>query len=160
MHIILRIFKEIGIAIAILILLLVAGFFLFKSSVPFLNSDIPHSVEYKGIDMAQFDIEGDLENQKDPTKTYEATNGSLRTLEQDRRIHTGAPNPFVSTSAEPDIPTERVSISNSANPTEEELAKMAGNTDDSEAQTDTSTETSTEGTVNTSYEPSERSLEL
>ena len=71
-----------------------------------------------------------MENQKDPTKTYEATNGSLRSLEQDRRIHTGAPNPFVSSSAEPDIPTERVSIENSANPTEAELASMVQETEE------------------------------
>ena len=125
MQIFLRILKEIGIAIVILAVLLFVGFMLFKNQIPFLNSDVPHSVEYKGIDLAQFDIEGDLENQKDPTKTYEATNGSLRSLEQDRRIHTGAPNPFVSSKAEPDIPTERVSIENSANPTDAELASMA-----------------------------------
>ena len=124
MQVFLRILKEIGIAIVILGLLLLIGFFLFRNHMPFLNSDIPNPVEYNGINKSDFDIEGDLEEQKDPTKRYEATTGSLRTLEEERKVHTGAPNPFVSSNSESDIPSERVSIENSANPTEQELANM------------------------------------
>jgi len=124
MQVFLRILKEIGIAIVILGLLLLVGFFLFRSHMPFLSSDIPNPVDYKGVNYTDYDIEGDLENQKDPTKRYEATTGSLRTLETERKVHTGAPNPFVSSNAESDIPSERVSIENSANPTEQELANM------------------------------------
>ena len=124
MQIFLRILKEIGIAIVILGLLLLLGFFLFRDHMPFLNSDIPNPIDYKGINYADFDIVGDLEDQTDPTKRYEATTGNLRTLEQDRKVHTGAPNPFVASTAESDIPSERVSIDNSANPTEKELADL------------------------------------
>ncbi len=141
-HIILRIFKEIGIAIVILALLLFVGFMLFRSQMPFLNSDIPNAIEYKSLDMAQFSIEGNYENETDPTKIYEASNGSLRTLEQDRRIHTGAPNPFVSSKAEPDIPTEKVSIANSANNKE-------GDNSSAEASTGENAEQGTEATTET-----------
>ena len=81
MQIILRILKEVGIAIVLLGLLLLIGYFLFKNQVPFLNSDIPNAVEYKGIDYAEYNIEGDLENQKDPTKRYETTTNNLRVIE-------------------------------------------------------------------------------
>jgi hypothetical protein len=57
--------------------------------------------------------ETSLENQKDPTKNYEATNNSLRTMTDERRVSTGAPNPFVtSDEVETDIPTEVVTIAN------------------------------------------------
>jgi hypothetical protein len=127
MQMFLRILKEIGIAIVILGLLLLVGFFLFRSSVPFLSSDIPNAVEYKGINYAEYDIEGDLEDQTDPTKRYEATNNNLRGLENERKVQTGAANPFTTSTpeGESDLPTEKVSIENSANPTEQDLANMA-----------------------------------
>ena len=95
---------------------------LFRSQIPFLSSDIPAPVKYAGISMADYEIVGSYEDEKDDTKAYQSTNTNLRGLESERKIQTGAPNPFVSANAESDIPSERVSIENSANPTEQELA--------------------------------------
>lgn len=124
MQIFLRILKEVGIAIVILILLLVGGFMLFRSQIPFLSSDIPAPVKYAGIDAADFQIVGSYEDETDDTKAYQATNTNLRGLESERKIQTGAPNPFVVTSVEEesDMPTETVTIENSANPVEETVA--------------------------------------
>jgi len=60
-----------------------------------------------------------LENQKDPIKRYQTTNTNLRGLESDRKVLTGASNPFATETSEneSDLPTEKVSIENSANPT-------------------------------------------
>ena len=119
MQIFLRILKEVGIAIVLLGLLVLVGFILFRKQIPFLESDIPNAVVYAGIDASEYDIKGDLEDETDPTKTYTASNNSLRTLESEYRIMTGSANPFAATSKSAenrDIPTEMVSIANEANP--------------------------------------------
>ncbi len=139
MQIFLRILKEVGIAIVLLGLLLVIGVFLFKDQLPFLYFDIPNAVEYKGIDKTDFDIQGDLENQKDPDKVYRTTNTNLRGLEGERKVLTGVSNPFVSEIEEQDsdLPTEKVTIENEANPKYEETEEVnteQGNANPMEAQ--------------------------
>jgi len=120
MQIILRILKETGIAILLLGVLVLVGFFLFRKQVPFLSSDIPNAVTYAGITASDYDIKGDLEDETDPTKTYTASNTSLRNVEKEYRILTGSANPFSSSSTTSDntfdLPTEIVTIENEANP--------------------------------------------
>ncbi len=113
----LRILKEIGIAIILLGIRFAFGMFLFRHQIPFLSSDIPNSVEYERINMADYDIKGDIEDETDPTKTYTASNNSLRSMEREYLIMTGSANPFTSNgTGERDLPSEIVSIKNEADP--------------------------------------------
>ena len=113
MQVFLRILKETGIAIIALMLVGLAVWILFKDKLPFLGQEVPNAVEYAGISRNEFDIEGDIEDETNPTQTYEATNEQLNGYNTDRIISTGLPNPFDSNNAEADVPTERVTISNS-----------------------------------------------
>lgn len=115
MQIFLRILKETGIAIIVMGLVVLAIWLLFNKQMPFLGQPIPDAVEYAEINKADFDIEGDIESETNPTQTYEATNAQLNGMQNDRYISTGLINPFSSNSAEPDVPSERVTISNTAN---------------------------------------------
>ncbi len=123
MQVILRIFKELFIAVLMIALILGIGYLLFKSQIPFLSSDVPNPVKYASINKSEYSIVGDLENETDPTKSYETTNSNLRELETERRVHTGAPNPFVmyDGTTEGDLPTEKVTIQNQATPTTEKI---------------------------------------
>ena len=112
MQIFLRILKETGIAIVVLMLVALVVWVLFKEQLPFLGQEIPESIEYVEINKSDFDIEGDIESETNPTQTYEATNEQLNGFVSDRIISTGLPNPFNSNSAEADVPSERVTISN------------------------------------------------
>ncbi len=115
MQIVLRILKEIGIAILLLGILFALGMFLFRSQIPFLSVNIPDAVSYPGIAMSDYDIKGDLEDETDPTRTYTASNSSLREMEKEYLVLTGAANPFSSRGdGSKDIPTETVTISNAA----------------------------------------------
>ena len=120
MQILGRIFKELLIAIILLGLLFLVGFFLFRNQFSFLSGDVPNAVTYKGIEYGEYDVDSSdgLEDQKDPTKTYQNTTWNLKDLEESRRVHTGTPNPFSSfldEDSDTDIPSERVSIQNAAN---------------------------------------------
>ena len=112
MQVFLRILKETGIAIVVLMLVALVVWFLFKEQLPFLGQDIPDPVEYTEINKSDFDIKGDIESETNPTLTYEATNEQLNGLITDRIISTGLPNPFNSNNAEADVPSERVTITN------------------------------------------------
>ena len=117
MEILGRVLKEIVIAIVLIGIVFGIGFWLFREQIDFLSASVPNAVTYKSVDLAQYDIKGDLENQKDPTKVYQATTGSLKNLETLRKVHTGSPNPFsgkLDEDAETDIPSERVDIQNAA----------------------------------------------
>ena len=124
MQIVGRIFKEILIAVILLGLLFLVGFILFRNQFTFLSSDIPNPVTYKGIEAGEYDIKGDLEDQKDPTKTYQNTPSTLKYLEESRRVHTGTPNPFsgaLDEDSDTDLPSEKVDIQNQANPSQNEM---------------------------------------
>lgn len=116
MQVVKRILKEVVIACIMVGLIMLIGFLLFRNHFVFLSSTVPNPASYERINLAEFGVVGDevsLENQKDPTKKYEATNSSLRTMTDERRVSTGAPNPFVtSDEAEADLPTEVVTITN------------------------------------------------
>ena len=121
MQIVGRIFKEILIAVILLGLLFLVGFLLFRNQFTFLNSDVPNSISYTGINRADYGIQGDLEDQKDPTKVYQNTTSNLKNLEELRKVHTGTGNPFSGAfdeDVETDIPTEKVDIINKANPSD------------------------------------------
>lgn len=131
MQIVGRIFKEILIAIVLLGILFLVGFFLFRNQFTFLSSDIPNPVTYKGIENGEYDIEGDVEDLKDPKKTYQNTPSNLKDLEESRRVHTGTPNPFsgaLDEDSETDIPSERVDIQNQANPQQNVVTVSSGDT--------------------------------
>ena len=120
MQIVGRVFKEIIIAILLLGVVFLAGFLLFRNQISFLSSDVPHPVSYKGIEYGEYDIDDNdtLEDQKDPTKVYQATTGSLKDMEYLRKVHTGTPNPFSEIfdyDKETDIPSETVDIENATN---------------------------------------------
>ena len=115
MQIFLRILKETGIAIIVMALVVLAIWLLFNKQMPFLGQPIPGPVEYAEIDVKEFSIEGDIESETNPTQTYEATNAQLNGMQNDRYISTGLINPFSSNNSEPDVPSERVTISNQAN---------------------------------------------
>ena len=121
MQIVGRIFKEILIAVILLGLLFLVGFLLFRNQFTFLNSDVPNSISYTGINRADYGIQGDLEDQKDPTRVYQNTTSNLKNLEELRKVHTGTGNPFSGAfdeDVETDIPTEKVDIINRANPSD------------------------------------------
>ncbi len=115
MQVFLRILKETGIALVVLILVSLVVWLLFQKQLPFLGQEIPEPIEYAEINRADFDITGDIEDETNPTQTYEATISQLNGYELERYVSTGLPNPFSSNNAEPDVPTERVTISNNAN---------------------------------------------
>ncbi len=134
MQIVGRIFKEIIIATVLLGLLFLVGYLLFKNQFSFLSSDVPNAIKYTKLDLSQYDIKGDLEDQKDPTKVFQATASSLKTLETLRKVHTGTPNPFsdkLDKDKETDIPTEKVSIQNvaDANATSKQASKDSTTSD-------------------------------
>ncbi len=116
MQIVKRILKEVIIACIMVGLILVVGFLLFRNHFAFIGSSVPNPVKYDRVNLAEYGVVSEdysLENQKDPTRKYEATNNSLRIMTEERRVSTGAPNPFViSEQADPDIPTEVVTITN------------------------------------------------
>ena len=116
MQIVSRVLKEVVIACVMVGLILLISFLLFRNHFIFLSSSVPNAVKYDRVNLADYGVVSEdysLENQKDPTKKYEATNSSLRTMTEERRVSTGAPNPFViSEQVDPDIPTEIVTITN------------------------------------------------
>ncbi|MBR6252793.1 MAG: hypothetical protein IKR04_03030 [Clostridia bacterium] len=130
MQVVKRILKEVFIAFIMVGLIVLIGFLLFRNHFTFLSTSVPNAVKYDRINLADYGVvseETSLENQKDPTKKYEATNKSLRTMTDERRVSTGAPNPFVtSDEVETDIPTEVVTIAN-----ELSAERMALNSGDS-----------------------------
>lgn len=116
MQIFLRILKETGIAIVFLIIITAVVWLLFQKHVPFLGEKIPDPIEYAEINKADFDIEGGIESETNPTLIYEATTANLQQYQDDRLVSTGTINPFtMSNSTGSDVPSERVTISNSAN---------------------------------------------
>ena len=113
MQIITRRIKELVIAVVIVIVMLVAGYFLFRNHFQFLSSDIPNAVKYEGINQSEYLVKGSIEDETDPTRRYEANNNSLRAMAEERRVSTGAPNPFVaSETVDTDLPSEIVTIKN------------------------------------------------
>ena len=113
MQIFLRILKETGIAIIVLMLVALVMWLLFNKHLPFLGQDIPDAIEYVEIKESDFSTVGiGIENEQNPTQVFEATNEQLNGLITDRYISTGLPNPFNSSSSEPDVPSERVTITN------------------------------------------------
>lgn len=115
MEIFLRILKETAIAIIALALVALVVWLLFQEQLPFLGKPVPDSIEYAGINLKEFNIEGNLENEYNPTQIYEVTQEHLKGYETEGYVSTGAINPFTAQSSEPDVPTERVTIENSAN---------------------------------------------
>lgn len=114
MEIFLRILKETGIAIIVLSLVAFLVWFLFQNQLPFLGKSIPEPVQYAGINNSDFDIEGDIEDETNPTKTHTVTQQQSQGFENDRYVSTGVINPFSTQTAESDVPSERVTIVNSA----------------------------------------------
>lgn len=126
MQIFLRILKETGIAIIVLALVSLVVWLLFQKQLPFLGQDIPDAVEYAEINVEDYNTVGDIEDETNPTQVYEATNEQLTGYETDRYISTGLINPFSSNTATPDVPSERVTISN---PTVLGTEETEGNTE-------------------------------
>lgn len=135
MDVFLRILKEIGIAIGALVLVSLVVWLLFRNHLPFLGQAVPAPIEYTEINKSDFDIEGNIEAETNPTQTYEATDKQLDGLESGRYVSTGGPNPFTSNNGESDVPSEMVTITNSANGT-------TNNTVDDSASTKTETSNS------------------
>lgn len=113
MQIFLKILKETGIAILILALVALVVWLIFRNELPFLDQDIPDAIEYTEINKNDFDIRGDIEDETDPTVVYQASASQMTDYESGRYVSTGGPNPFVSNNADPDVPSEKVTISNS-----------------------------------------------
>lgn len=143
MDVFLRILKEIGIAIVALILVSLVVWLLFRNHLPFLGQDIPDPIDYVQINKSDFNIEGDIEDETNPTLTYEATDGQLDGLESGRYVSTGGPNPFTSNSSESDVPSEMVTITNTANRNTDDSAS-ANSTAEDGASTSSSSEKSLE----------------
>lgn len=144
MDIFLRILKEIGIAIVALILVSLIVWLLFRGHLPFLGRDIPDPVDYVQINKSDYDIKGDIEDETNPTLTYEATDGQLDGLESGRYVSTGGPNPFTSNSSESDVPSEMVTITNTANGNTEGTVGNTTTTTENGASTSSSSEKSLE----------------
>lgn len=115
MQIFLRILKETGIAIVALCLVALVVWLLFQNQLPFLGKTIPDPIEYAGINNSDFDIEGDIEDETNPTETHTVTQEQSQGFEAERYVSTGVINPFSTSTAESDVPSERVTIVNSAN---------------------------------------------
>lgn len=115
MQVFLRILKETAIAIVLLGLVVLVVWLLFQKQIPFINGEIPEAIDYAEINLKDFDIQGDIEDETNPTQTFAVTQEQSKSFETDRYVATGTPNPFTSASTTSDVPTERVTIINSAN---------------------------------------------
>lgn len=143
MQIFLRILKETAIAIVALALVAFLVWVLFQEQLPFLGKSVPDPINYAEINPSDFNIEGSIEDEINPTQTYEVTQEQSKGFEVDKYISTGAINPFTSQSVEPDVPTERVTIENSANAGN---SNKTNNTDNVVNGSDNSVETDDTGT--------------
>ena len=125
MDIFLRILKETGIAIVVLVVVALVVWLLFHEQLPFLGQEIPDPIQYAGINKDAYDIE----DEENPTQVYEATNEQLDGYVSERQWTTGMVNPFTTSvdttnkntnknnkkdeeNTNTDIPAERVTITN------------------------------------------------
>jgi hypothetical protein len=119
---IIRLFKEIGISLLVLIALSAVIVFAFYNKIPF-QKEIPETITYNNIDLSQYGVRGDVENETAETKRYESNYGEFDLFETERRYLPGKINPFSGITATTDLPTEVVGVQPSSdqvpNPSED-----------------------------------------
>ena len=109
--IVLRILKEVGIFIAMLIVLLAAIVIAFKDQLPY-EDKIPSGEVYVSVSKDKYSVNStDRISEVNIIKiTHEANSGQIIDAENEVRIQTGKYTPFGTIDSTTDLPTERVGI--------------------------------------------------
>lgn len=107
MKVFLRILKELGIALVLLLMVLAVIVFTFYDKVPF-GVEVPDAISYTSVDKADYVVSGNLENATADTKVYFSTSGDLQNMETEKIVIPGSAHPFKNVSSESDLPSERV----------------------------------------------------
>lgn len=107
-----RIFKEIGIALLFLILIVGILVIAFYEKVPF-GKDVPEPKEYTAVDRTQYSVNGNIEDMQNPTLIYQTTARDIQTMDTEKIVSPGKIGIFSPTTGVSNIPTERVSGSSS-----------------------------------------------
>ena len=107
MDVFLRVLKEIGIALVLLLVVLAVVAFAFYDKVPF-GVVVPDSVSYTSIEQSDYVVSGNLENVTADTKVYNSTSSDLQLMETEKIVVPGSAHPFQNVSSETDLPFEKV----------------------------------------------------
>jgi hypothetical protein len=106
---VIKLLKEIGISLLLLVVLSAVIILAFYDKIPF-RKEIPDTISYKNIDLSQYGVRGDVENETAATKRYEASNSEFEVFEIESRYLPGKINPFSEITATTDLPTEVVGV--------------------------------------------------
>lgn len=102
------VFKEIGIALAMIVILCAVAVVVFYNQVPYAK-EIPKVEEYAKVNISEYDFTQDrLEGIEAVTVTYEASENQITQAENDVRLTTGKYTPFGTISGTSDLPSEKV----------------------------------------------------
>jgi hypothetical protein len=113
---VIKLLKEIGISLLLLVVLSAVIILAFYDKIPF-RKEIPEPITYKNIDLSQYGVRGDVENETAATKRYESNNSEFELFETELRYLPGKINPFSEITATTDLPTEVVGVQ--PNPSED-----------------------------------------
>ncbi|MBO5179646.1 MAG: hypothetical protein J6B87_04805 [Clostridia bacterium] len=108
MQIFMRILKELGIALLFLLLILGILAFAFYDKVPY-GTKVPDPIDYASINKDEYNIRGDLEDQANATQTYETSTSQLEEYLTEKIVSPGRFDPFNPINSVSDVPSEKVS---------------------------------------------------
>ena len=125
--VLIRIFKELGIFIVMLVILVAVTIAAFYKQVPY-SKEIPVGEKYVNIDKNEYSVSSTdrLQNITAITITHEANNNQIVAAENDVRIETGKATPFGSIYGSTDLPSERVGSSIVISDSEGNTANVSG----------------------------------
>lgn len=102
------VFKEIGIALAMIVILCAVAVVVFYNQVPY-SKEIPKGEEYAKVNISEYDFTQDrLEGIEAVTVTHEANGNQITQAENDVRLTTGKYTPFGTISSTTDLPSEKI----------------------------------------------------
>lgn len=119
------VFKEIGIALVLLVGIILAGFVLFIEKIP-IAVEIPEPESYVAVDKNNYtvDING-IENAQSETVVYQSTTADLELYSDELRYITGKTEPLTGgNSGISDIPTDTISKKNTQETTKEQTTQV------------------------------------
>lgn len=110
-NVLLKVLKEIGIALGILVILLAIVVVAFKDQLPY-DEEIRTADEYVKADVKEYSVSSSdrISEVTAVTVTHEAEVGQIVEAENEVRIQTGKNTPFGSISGTSDLPTEKVGV--------------------------------------------------
>lgn len=102
------VFKEIGIALAMIVILCAVAVAVFYNQVPYAK-EIPKGTEYAQINVSEYDFtQNRLEGIEAVTVTHEANENQITQAENDVRLTTGKYTPFGTIDGTSDLPSEKI----------------------------------------------------